>query len=86
MSLRHPRTLREVLILLTLVVLGGLSIITFAFVVRYSVAVNNLSRGIGQTMFSGFFGREFNRRTDQVPTSGCDIERNQVRMLLSDGG
>lgn len=57
MSLRHPRTLREVVVLLTLLVLGGLSIITVVLVVRYSVAVNRLSRGIGQTTFYGADGK-----------------------------
>ena len=57
MSLRRPRTLREVVVLLTLLVLGGLSIITVVLVVRYSVAVNKLARGIGQTTFYGADGK-----------------------------
>ncbi len=57
MSLRHPRTLREVVVLLTLLVLVGFSVVTIVLVLRYSVAVNKLSRGIGQTMFYGADGK-----------------------------
>ena len=57
MSLRHPRTLKELLILLTVLVLGAATLITAFLVVRYSFAVNKLSRGIGQTMFYGADGK-----------------------------
>src|SRR5688572_19882301 len=53
MSIRHPRTLREILVVATLLVFGAATLSTVALVVRYSFAVNKLSRGIGQTMFYG---------------------------------
>ena len=56
MSLRHPRTLREYLVLAAVLALGAITLVTVILVARYSLAVNRLSRGIGQTMFYGADG------------------------------
>lgn len=56
-SLRHPRTLKDFLVLIAVLVLSAVTVITVFLVVRYSFAVNKLSRGIGQTMFYGADGK-----------------------------
>lgn len=56
-SLRRPRALKDFLALIAVLVLSGVTVITVFLVVRYSFAVNKLSRGIGQTMFYGADGK-----------------------------
>lgn len=56
MSIRHPRTIKDFLVLAAVFVLGATALVTIFLVVRYSFAVNKLSRGIGQTMFYGADG------------------------------
>ncbi len=56
-SLRHPRTLKDFSVLLAVLVLSAATVITVFLVIRYSFAVNKLSRGIGQTMFYGADGK-----------------------------
>ncbi len=60
--------------------LGALTLVTIVLVARYSVAVNRLSRGIGQTMFYGADGRawfplEEHRR---------DVPLNRISAYLQD--
>ena len=54
---RLPRTLKGVLALVVVLVLGATTVITLVLAVRYSFAVNKLSRGIGQTQFYGADGK-----------------------------
>ena len=80
MSLRHPRTLRDYSALTAVLVLGAVAVITLILVARYSVAVNRLSRGIGQTMFYGadgtaWFPLEEHRR---------DVPLNRISAYLQD--
>lgn len=56
LALRHPRTLRDFLALGVIFVVGLSATISLGVLVRYAVAVNKLSRGIGQTMFYGADG------------------------------
>lgn len=56
-SLRHPRTLKDFIILGVVLVLGASAVISTILVARYAFAVNKLSRGIGQTMFYGADGQ-----------------------------
>ena len=56
-SLRHPRTLKDFLVLAAVLILSTAAAFTIFLVVRYSFAVNKLSRGIGQTMFYGADGK-----------------------------
>ena len=56
-SLRHPRSLRDVVWLGAILILGLTTLVTVILVARYSFAVNKLSRGIGQTMFYGADGK-----------------------------
>ncbi|HKY20947.1 MAG TPA: PBP1A family penicillin-binding protein [Vicinamibacterales bacterium] len=79
-SLRHPRTIKDILILLSVLVLGAVAVLTIVFVIRYSFAVNKLSRGIGQTMFYGADGKpwfplEEHRR---------DVPLNRISAYLQD--
>ena len=55
-SLRHPRTLKDYAALLVLLAVSAVTLVTIGIVVRYGMAVNKLSRGIGQTMFYGADG------------------------------
>lgn len=55
-SLRHPRTLKDYAALSVVLVLSVVTLVTLGIVVRYGMAVNKLSRGIGQTMFYGADG------------------------------
>jgi 1A family penicillin-binding protein len=57
MSIRHPRSLKDFLVLATVLALGTVTLVTVFLVVRYSFAVGKLSRGIGQTMFYGADGK-----------------------------
>jgi 1A family penicillin-binding protein len=57
LSLRHPRTLKDFAVLAVGIGLLTATIITLGVVVRYGIAVNRLSRGIGQTMFYGADGK-----------------------------
>jgi 1A family penicillin-binding protein len=56
-SLRHPRTLKDFAVLALVILAGITALVTVVLVVRYSFAVNRLSRGIGQTMFYGADGK-----------------------------
>jgi 1A family penicillin-binding protein len=56
-SLRHPRTVRDFVVLSAVIVALLTALVTVVLVVRYSFAVNRLSRGIGQTMFYGADGK-----------------------------
>jgi 1A family penicillin-binding protein len=53
---RRPQTLREYLIWGLLIVLGFVAVVSTTWVVRYTFAVDKLSRGIGQTFFYGADG------------------------------
>jgi 1A family penicillin-binding protein len=56
-SLRHPRRVKDFLALAALIVACVTALVTVVLVIRYSFAVNKLSRGIGQTMFYGADGK-----------------------------
>ena len=56
-SLRHPRSVRDFGVLAVAILLAATTLIVAVLVVRYSFAVNRLSRGIGQTMFYGADGK-----------------------------
>ena len=80
MSLRHPRTLKDFLVLAVVLVLSTTALFSIFLIVRYSFAVNKLSRGIGQTMFYGADGKpwfplEEHRR---------DVPLNRISAYLQD--
>jgi len=56
LSLRLPRTLKGYAVLSLVVVTGILVLFALGVVLSYGLAVNRLSRGIGQTMFYGADG------------------------------
>ena len=56
-SLRHPRTLKDYLVLAIAGSVAIFLVIIAVYTIRYSFAVNKLSRGIGQTMFYGADGK-----------------------------
>jgi 1A family penicillin-binding protein len=55
--MRRPRTPREYLLWGVLIVFGFILAVVTIWVARYAVAVNKLSRGIGQTYFYGADGK-----------------------------
>ena len=55
--MRRPRTPREYLLWGILIVFGVILAVVTVWVARYAVAVNKLSRGIGQTYFYGADGK-----------------------------
>lgn len=57
LSLRHPRTLKDYVIVAVVIVGIIVAVITAGVVIRYGFAVNRLARGIGQTMFYGADGK-----------------------------
>jgi 1A family penicillin-binding protein len=78
-SLRQPRTLRDFAVLAVGTVVVVAALITLALVVRYSFAVNRLSRGIGQTMFYGADGKawfplEEHRRDVPIGQIAADLQ------------
>src|SRR5688572_31370759 len=80
MSLRHPRTLKDFLVLAVVLLLSTTALFSIFLIVRYSFAVNKLSRGIGQTMFYGADGKpwfplEEHRR---------DVPLNRISAYLQD--
>jgi 1A family penicillin-binding protein len=86
-SLRHPRTLKDLLVLGLALALGIVTLVSFALVVRYSFAVNRLSRGIGQTMFYGADGKpwfplEEHRR--DVPLARISPHLQQAVVAIED--
>ncbi len=56
LSLRLPRTLKGYAVLSLVLVTSILVLFTLVVILRYGLAVNRLSRGIGQTMFYGADG------------------------------
>jgi 1A family penicillin-binding protein len=54
---QRPRTLKEYLLWGGAIVLGFAAVLTAAWVVKYTFAVDKLSRGIGQTYFYGADGK-----------------------------
>ncbi len=56
LSLRLPRTLKGYAVLSLVLVTSILVLFTLGVILRYGLAVNRLSRGIGQTMFYGADG------------------------------
>ena len=55
--MRRPRTPREYLLWGVLIGFGFVAVVVTIWVARYAVAVNKLSRGIGQTYFYGADGK-----------------------------
>src|SRR4051812_13576732 len=55
--MRLPRTPREYLLWGVLLLFGSVALVASVWVARYAVAVNKLSRGIGQTYFYGADGK-----------------------------
>jgi membrane peptidoglycan carboxypeptidase len=56
LSLRHPRSLKDYVAIAAAIVASVVLLVSIGVVIRYGVAVNRLSRGIGQTMFYGADG------------------------------
>ena len=54
--MRRPQTLKQYLLWGGALVLGFVAVFITAWIVKYTVAVNKLSRGIGQTYFYGADG------------------------------
>jgi len=80
LSLRHPRTLKDYAALTVALVVSVIALISVGVVIRYGLAVNKLSRGIGQTMFYGADGKawfplEEHRR---------DVPLNRISAYLQD--
>ena len=80
LSLRHPRTLKDYAAAAAAVVALIVTVVAAGVVVRYGIAVNRLSRGIGQTMFYGADGKpwfplEEHRR---------DVPLNRISAYLRD--
>lgn len=55
--MRRPQSLREYLLWGVLIVFGFVAVVVTVWVGRYTIAVNKLSRGIGQTYFYGADGK-----------------------------
>ena len=77
---RRPRTLKGFLLLSTALALGTVALLVLVLVVRYSFAVNKLSRGIGQTTFYSADGKpwfplEEHRR---------DVPLNRISQFVQD--
>jgi 1A family penicillin-binding protein len=79
-SLRHPRTLKDYVLVAIAIVSSVVALAAGGVVIRYGFVVNRLSRGIGQTMFYGADGKpwfplEEHRR---------DVPLNQISGYLRD--
>jgi 1A family penicillin-binding protein len=86
-SLRHPRTLKDFVVLGVVLVLGASAVVSAILVARYTFAVNKLSRGIGQTQFYGadgtpWFPLEEHRR--DVPLERISPHLQQAVVAVED--